>query len=240
MVFMPIHWSGQFAQLARVDAVVNPVVDALSGEPEFKHTPVRLEPVAVEWQGFLLSRRRVATPAASWWAFSPGDGVQRLEFAGSGALRPDAAWLRAVLPEAARAEWIEFEDAAAGNYRAALVEDGRLLACLMLAGRGALPTRSWLATLFAKQQLDVADRRSLLLGARSDAPDPGATVCACFGVGANTIGAAVRGGCATVEAVGAQLKAGTNCGSCRPEIRRLIAAAAVAAETREPKRVSSA
>jgi assimilatory nitrate reductase catalytic subunit len=110
----------------------------------------------------------------------------------------------------------------------------------MVAGGGALPARSWLATLFAKAQLDLADRRSLLLGARSDAPDPGATVCACFGVGANTIRAAVRGGCASVEAVGQQLKAGTNCGSCRPEIRKLIVAATAASETMEPKRVSSA
>jgi assimilatory nitrate reductase catalytic subunit len=182
----------------------------------------------------------VATPDALWWALSPGDGVQRLEFAGRGDARPDAAWLRGVVPEAGRAEWIEFEDAAAGNYRAALVEDGRLVACLMVAGGGALPARSWLATLFAKPQLDRADRNSLLQGARRDAPDPGATVCACFGVGANTIRAAVRGGCATVDAVGQQLKAGTNCGSCRPEIRKLIAAETAAGETMEPKRVSSA
>ncbi len=240
MVFMPIHWSSQFAQLARVDAAVNPVVDALSGEPEFKHTPVRLEPVVVHWQGFLLSRRRVAAPAVSWWAFSPGDDVQRLEFAGLDAQRPDAGWLRAAIPEAARAEWIEFEDATAGNYRAALVEDGRLLACLMLASSGALPARSWLATLFAKPHLDLADRRSLLLGARRDAMDPGATVCACFGVGANTIRAAVRAGCATVEAVGAQLRAGTNCGSCRPEIRKLLVAELARGGMTEPQLASSA
>ena len=30
------------------------------------------------------------------------------------------------------------------------------------------------------------------------------------------------GGCTSVEAVGALLQAGTNCGSCRPEIRKII------------------
>jgi assimilatory nitrate reductase catalytic subunit len=55
-------------------------------------------------------------------------------------------------------------------------------------------------------------------------------------VGANTIAAAVRAGCADVDAVGRKLKAGTNCGSCRPEIGKLIAASqssagAVAART---------
>jgi len=225
MLFMPIHWSAQFASQARVDAVVNPVVDALSGEPEFKHTPVRLEPVAVEWQGFLLSVSRVAAPDVLWWAFSPGDGVQRLEFAGNGAFPAHATWLRDVLPGAASAEWIEFEDAAAGSYRAALVEQGRLIAVLMVS-RGTLPARGWLASLFAQQDLDAADRRSLLRGARSDVPDAGPVVCACFGVGANTIRAAIQGGCSSVAAVGQCLKAGTNCGSCRPEIGRLIASEA--------------
>ncbi len=52
--------------------------------------------------------------------------------------------------------------------------------------------------------------------------DRGATVCACFGVGANEIAAAVARGCTTVAAVGEALQAGTNCGSCRAEIRTII------------------
>ncbi|MEM9725499.1 MAG: (2Fe-2S)-binding protein, partial [Pseudomonadota bacterium] len=64
-----------------------------------------------------------------------------------------------------------------------------------------------------------------ILAARpgAEAADPGATVCACFNVGANTIMAAIaEQGLHDVEAIGAALKAGTNCGSCRPEIRGLI------------------
>lgn len=224
MVFMPIHWSNRFARQARVDAVVNPVVDAISGEPEFKHTPVRLEPVAVGWHGFLLVRGRVVPPADAWWTYTPGEAMERLEFAGLGSARPDAAWLREVLPDAAQAEWIEFEDAAAGHYRAALLHEGRLLACLMVTTNGTLPGRAWLSSLFTQPVVEVADRRQLLLGRRVDAPDPGATVCACFGVGINFIRDAVAAGCTTVDAVGARLRAGTNCGSCRPEIARIIAA----------------
>jgi assimilatory nitrate reductase catalytic subunit len=224
MVFMPIHWNAQFAREARVDAVVNPVVDPLSGEPEFKHTPVRLEPVAVGWRGFVLSRERLPAPADSWWSCTNGEHMHRLEFAGLGAARPAADWLRAVLPGAAGLEWIEFEDGAQGNYRAALLGKGRLVACLMVATRGALPGRSWLSSLFALDQLPPPDRRSLLLGRRLDVPDPGATVCSCFGVGINTLREAVASGCASLDAVGAKLRAGTNCGSCRPEILRLLEA----------------
>jgi assimilatory nitrate reductase catalytic subunit len=51
-------------------------------------------------------------------------------------------------------------------------------------------------------------------------------VCACLKVGARTIGGAVQAGARTIDAVAAATGAGTNCGSCRPEIARLIAAQA--------------
>ena len=60
-------------------------------------------------------------------------------------------------------------------------------------------------------------------------PDKGAIVCACFSVGKNEIAAAARGGCHTVEAIGQTLKAGTNCGSCRAEIRGVIDACKIVA-----------
>jgi assimilatory nitrate reductase catalytic subunit len=57
--------------------------------------------------------------------------------------------------------------------------------------------------------------------------DPGPVVCACFGVGRNTLCDAIsRHKLATAQQIGAQLKAGTNCGSCLPEIRALLASLA--------------
>ena len=47
-------------------------------------------------------------------------------------------------------------------------------------------------------------------------------VCACHGVGLDVITASIAGGAHSVEAVGAACKAGTNCGSCIPEIRKLL------------------
>jgi assimilatory nitrate reductase catalytic subunit len=55
-------------------------------------------------------------------------------------------------------------------------------------------------------------------------PDVGAIVCACLKVGKKTIDAAITAGCRSAEAVGAATGAGTNCGSCRPQIAPMIAA----------------
>ena len=80
--------------------------------------------------------------------------------------------------------------------------------------------------------IGVAARRSVgtsadfLLAGRAPgvSVDRGPIVCVCFDVGARTIIDAIRqDGLADVAAVGAALRAGTNCGSCRPAIARLIA-----------------
>ena len=62
----------------------------------------------------------------------------------------------------------------------------------------------------------------------SDVPDKGAIVCSCMSVGINEIVAAVNKGALTVEAVGRESLAGTNCGSCKAEIREIINASVVA------------
>jgi len=55
-----------------------------------------------------------------------------------------------------------------------------------------------------------------------DAPS-GATICVCFDIGLNQIVAAIRDHQLTdVAAVGAALRAGTNCGSCRPALARIL------------------
>jgi assimilatory nitrate reductase catalytic subunit len=65
----------------------------------------------------------------------------------------------------------------------------------------------------------------LLSGQPADGmADAGPIVCACFGVGLNPIRAALASGEATDAAsIGQALRAGTNCGSCLPELKRIVA-----------------
>jgi len=53
-------------------------------------------------------------------------------------------------------------------------------------------------------------------------PDVGATVCACFNVGRNTVLDAITNGAHSVAAIGDITCAGTNCGSCKPELNALL------------------
>jgi assimilatory nitrate reductase catalytic subunit len=48
-LFVPMHWSDAFASHARANSLVRPIQDALSGQPEFKHSPVTITPLSPHW-----------------------------------------------------------------------------------------------------------------------------------------------------------------------------------------------
>ncbi|MBY4898589.1 molybdopterin-dependent oxidoreductase [Cupriavidus sp. AU9028] len=229
-VFVPIHWNGRFSSDARVGSVVNPVVDPVSGEPEFKHTPVRVDPFPVSWQGVALARGELDCKDLTWWTRATGRQFERYEFAGREPVRDRSAWARALLgvgdPEA---DWLEFEDRAAGIYHAAWLVDERVQACVHVSPRADLPARAWLGGLFSRERLDDLDRMGLLLGQPAEAvADVGPTVCSCFGVGRNTICDAIRKHQLTsATQITACVRAGGNCGSCVPELNALLAASRV-------------
>jgi len=230
MVFAPIHWNRVFASDARVGALANPVVDPISGEPEFKHTPVSIEHFAADWYGVLLTRAALPPPAVRWWTKVQGERFLRYELAGTAPADwpAEARRLLAVPDLGIEADWIEFHDPGRQLFRAAWFIDDRLEGCLYVDSRPALPERSWLAGLFARGKLDAATRASLLAGRAVQGADQGALVCSCFGIGKNPIAACARelGAAATPAQIGKRLKCGTNCGSCVAEIQGIIASCA--------------
>ncbi|HDY85205.1 MAG TPA: nitrate reductase, partial [Methylophaga sp.] len=121
-------------------------------------------------------------------------------------------------------DWLEFVDVKAQRFRAGIIKNNQLAAVVFIAPNHELPTRTWLSNLFAESPLSEEARSNLLAGKPgADQPDVGALVCACFGVGENTIKDAITCGAAkSVEDIGKQHKAGTNCGSCIPEIKKLF------------------
>lgn len=224
MVFVPIHWSDTFASDARVGALVNPVVDPVSGEPEFKHTPARVTPFTVDWHGFILTRTPIDTLDTTWWTAIRGDQFMRYEVAGRGT-PPASDWARDILRAEPDADWVEYSDPASGVFRSVLLIEERIAGCVFISPRMDLPARAWLSSLFAKKRINNAERAALLNGGPTGASqDPGPLVCSCFGVGRNTLCRTIaQNGLRTARDVGRKLKAGTNCGSCLPEIRQLLA-----------------
>jgi assimilatory nitrate reductase catalytic subunit len=227
MVFAPIHWSRAFASDARVGALMNPVVDPISGEPELKHTPVAIEHFAAEWYGVMLTRSTRPPPATQWWTKVQGEKFVRYELAGNHARdwSGEARRLLGIPADAPDLDFIEYHEPKRRVYRAAWFVDERLEACVYFDQRPSLPERGWLARLFSGKKLDAAARAAVLAGRAIEGADHGPLVCSCFGVGHKTIAACARelGAGASAAEVGKRLKCGTNCGSCVPEIQAIVA-----------------
>lgn len=230
-IFVPMHWTAQLSRTGRINPVVNPEVDAFSKQPESKHTPVQVTPFDANWFGFVLSRNPIEWPDCDYIVSAQGVLHNRIELAHGQALQNPSkdmlAWLGFKDESSLQNQSLEllsFEDEALGLYRIALINtEGELQALAMIAPDMHLPQRTWLASQFAKPSLDDRARNALLSGYAPAGEDIGRIVCACFSVGEKTIEAAAKGGCSTPAMVGSKLKAGTNCGSCVPEIKGIIA-----------------
>lgn len=220
-VFVPMHWNQQNSSLSRVDALVNPVVDPISGQPESKHTPIKIKPYQAVWHGFILSRSSLKLSETHYRVSIKGEQFWRYELAGDFSIGDYSAWAKQQL--GVEGEWLEFSDHTAQRYRAGVIKDNRLESVLFLAPDHELPARTWLSRLFLEPTLSDEDRNFLLAGkSGSGQPDVGPLVCACFGVGENTLKEAIAcGDATTVDEIGKLLKAGTNCGSCLPELKKL-------------------
>jgi len=219
-LFAPIHWSEANASSARVGALVAPFTDPFSGQPESKATPASIVPYEYVFRGFMLSRKQLALPPNLWWARATIAGGYGYLFADNADLTRWPSWLKQVAGE----DLAEYHDFGGGVYRAASFADERIETCLFVGPAHDAGDWNVVKGLFAADRLTDDQRRMLLSGRSSEGlASTGPIVCACFGVGRNTICDAIAAGAHSAAEIGARLKAGTNCGSCIPELKRLVA-----------------
>ncbi|MEL7611028.1 molybdopterin-dependent oxidoreductase [Vreelandella titanicae] len=234
-VFVPIHWTDCFTQQARSSALIDSITDPLSGQPESKHGAVALAPLATDWQATLLIAEGTteSTPwcTSAYWTRIPMRGCQRWQLANTQSVNDWLAQLKMWLPGDVS---VISQDPTNGRLRAACVENGQLRWWLMVGPPKELPGLAWLEARFNEAALSDTHRRRLLAGCDDGAADTGPVVCSCHQVGQTTIVSAIREGDTSVEALGARLACGTQCGSCIPELKSLIEEERPNARTKQP------
>jgi assimilatory nitrate reductase catalytic subunit len=215
-VFAPMHWTAETAPTARIDALVAAMTDPVSGQPESKASVVALSRFNAAWYGFAVSRGEMA-PKAEYWSVARTAQGYRAELAGRLPC-PDWEVEARRLFRAPEGSAVTFMDAGRGMARVALYDSDTLIGALFVSPRPVAVMRDYLATLLGTQTTGVLQGRPA-----ADVPNPGPVLCSCLGVGINTIVEAVETrGLMSVEVIGEALGAGTNCGSCRPEIATLL------------------
>ncbi|SKA02398.1 assimilatory nitrate reductase (NADH) alpha subunit apoprotein [Enhydrobacter aerosaccus] len=214
-IFAPMHWTAQLSRSSKVNAAVNPAVDRLSGQPELKHTPVQVLKLPVCWHGTILARRPIMVPEVSYGARVRVAGCHAYVMAGEQSLEQAKRLLSVAVRATNPGPWV---DGAKGI--GAVIADGVVDAVLALSEDHDEAARDRLSPFLSMGRLTADQRAALLEGGGAD--DRGGEICACFGVSRAAIEAAIGAGALSLAEIGAETHAGTNCGSCRPEIRALL------------------
>ena len=221
-LFAPMHWTDSFSAQARIDSLAQSAFDPVSGQPGLKSSRVSARSFPVKWSGFAVCSNKPQVDCA-YWALGPVEGGWRIELAGD-ELPADWQSFAAILfnIQQEQVDWIAYSDRSGDNHRFAAFSNDRLLGVLFVSSTTLSCARSFLID--ALKTNHSGNSRIRLLAGRPSGPavDDGKTVCVCFSVGEKAILRTIEAGAETTEAVGQQIKAGTNCGSCRSEIRRLL------------------
>jgi assimilatory nitrate reductase catalytic subunit len=235
--FIPMHWGSQYMNGLGSNSLTIPAVDPVSKQPELKHAAVRVEKLTMPWQ--MVAMRRCDN-------LKTLDRIRELlecfEYASCGLYGrdPSIVVLRAAHKEAPdkamvhhldelldmqdASKTISYNDPKRNISKRILVEGGEVVGVRLL---GETLAAGWLKEVMVQGKLTDELRRwalAPLVAPPVGGKSRGRIVCNCLDVSELEIQSVITEGGATLESLQGRLKCGTECGSCVPELRRLVAA----------------
>ena len=246
--YLPMHWGKRFLGgkgSDGINTITMPAFDPISRQPELKHAAIKVSAVDLPWRMVAFAELEPDQVTATL------DKLQHLQndFAFASAVligrdRPGVL-LRAANDAPPAPEWfaafdmlmglesdetLSYDDARRNSSRRIRVVDDRLLAVRLAGEEDAIASGEWLKDWLVGGK-PIAEIRRLLLSPATHAPSgfilSSRVICQCWNVSEDEIAAAlteIAGDPALRMArLQTRLKCGTNCGSCAPELRQLLA-----------------
>lgn len=232
--FMPMHWGSRYMSGLGVNALTMDQRDPVSKQPELKHAAIQVEKAPLPWHMAVMRRDNAVARMlriqpllsrfdyASCGLYGRQNPVLVLRIANatplSAALMAEIDTLLDMQDETCI---MRYDDPKRGIAKRVLVEDGRVTGVRLT---GEVAARDWLKEMMA-EGAEIAPLRSWVLAPLSTPPSGsssrGRIVCNCMNVSETQILTAVGQG-ADLATLQATLKCGTECGSCVPELKRMI------------------
>ena len=251
--FMPMHWGAQFMRGLGVNGVTVPAFDPFSKQPELKAAAIEVTRADLPHRVVAMRRFADAAQAARLVeALKPV--LRQLDYATLNLAGRDAVLVvlrgycaqpitdqvldeidkRLDLAEPERV--MRYVDARRRVEKAARIDAGQMTSfCLS----GEIAAADWLKNMMLEGAAMEAVRPWILAPVSSPPKGSlsrGTIICNCLNVAENEIRADASAGM-DFNAVQQKRKCGTSCGSCVPEVKRIIAQAAPLGTTSEPARV---
>lgn len=245
-------------RLAGINALTSPAFCPTSKQPELKHTPVKILKAELPWSLLAmawlppdeaLAARQALRPLMALFPFSTcvpfssgatGEERSGVLFRAAAHDAPEDALVDRIeaLLGLRAADALRYADRRRGQRRVARLvrrADGNAGLEAFLLG-GDTSAEAWIGTLL-REEMPAQSYGRLLLSPGARAPlavqSRGKPVCACFNVTDLAIQAELGRSAGTPDerlaALQGALRCGTNCGSCLPELKRMVRATPAAA-----------
>ena len=225
-LFMPIHWSKTTSSEGNVGTLIKPNTDQNSGQPEYKHTPVKIKKWHYNSEAILLSRISLDLTEFSYWV------KQKIE---SGYLYRVAEQMTPIqLKEKCHAllqqvtgknlNYSSSSNSTSPFYRYANIQNQQMQTAYVVGQNLQQQELDWLQGLF-EHPVDTTVERSIISGQVEGKLAAGKIICACKQVGINTIKNAIQDNqLTTAQGVSECTGAGTGCGTCMTEVESILLA----------------
>lgn len=234
--WLPMHWGDRFLKGLGTNVLTQPAFDPLSKQPELKHAGVEVDKVELPWQLFALvegevqSRFEALRPLFEDFAYASltptGRERPALLIRAASAVAPQPELLAQIdrLLRLNQGPVLAYDDPRRAVGKRVRIEEGRIVS-IRLAGETV--ASEWLRSLWLDGQADADLRRWLLAPVsappgNATATTSGKTLCNCLNVSEGAVCAGIERGL-DLNGLKQELKCGTSCGSCVPEIKRLLA-----------------
>ena len=241
-VFAPFHWNDCTTNMGKVDTLIAGHRDPLSGQPEFKATPVNIEPAPYASEALLICTRKDIASLLSeqeHWTCQRTHKGYLLRITSQQSRKQLHEWLANCLAEDKTNYLVE--EQAKGQQRInveteiesrfAMFEGGLINSAFVVSDKlqGNIDTDSsndrdydYLYTLIGRPLSDPLVQ-ALFTGKTPPEHQNGRLVCACKQVGVKTIEKAIcTQSCNSVKDISDATQAGTGCGSCVSELQLML------------------
>jgi len=232
--FIPMHWGSQFMNGLGVNALMPSAFDKTSKQPELKHTAVKIEKLDLPWQMTVMRSCKnldlianirkllIHFDYATCGLYGRRDGMVVLRASHNETPSLEViTQLDQLLGMIEGAPMLKFDDAKRGISKRILVEEGQVTGVRLI---GETLAADWLKQIMQQGQF-TDELRKWALAPLSSPPtgkkNRGKIVCNCFDVSTNEIIETCEMG-ADLQTLQTKLKCGTNCGSCVPELKRMV------------------
>ena len=246
-VFLPMHWGSRFMAGLGINALTLPTFDPYSKQPELKHAAVQVEKIDLPWQFVAMAigepektatalarlaqlrKHLSAFEYASVGLFGHSREHVILRAAASVPLSANfVAQIDHILGLNDADEVLYYEDKRRDVGRKIRIKEGKL-AAVRLSGDAA--AKDWLQEWLA-QGASVSHLSRVLLAPSAKPPQDfsprGRVICNCLNVSEAEIMSQLKAipiqTSNTLGILQSALKCGTECGSCLPELRRIVQA----------------